>query len=179
MLKGKNPCPQAGIVSSGASSLVYPDHSFKYSPKFPPAQPQSKLHLFNVTTTILQQSSAAATTLEAFNKLANGSMVHTPDVSTKDRLARKDFPKNISDFGLFQNCQKGRSPNPSNQMYAVSEEVGQSDLEELDCDGEEQEQPLNGGSTGPGERSSCQEEKEEEQKKQSDEDEITLSREDL
>uniref|UniRef100_A0A4W5N2U8 Transient receptor potential cation channel, subfamily C, member 4a n=1 Tax=Hucho hucho TaxID=62062 RepID=A0A4W5N2U8_9TELE len=138
---------------AGASILVYPDHSFKYSPKFSPAMP--KTNMFPDTTSILQQSAAPSSTSsstspstsQGLNRLVNGSVVpswastdtssnptsstpissssSTPiHASTKDRLARKDFPKDICDFGL----------------YSVSEEMGEADLEELDCDGEKEEQ---------------------------------------
>lgn len=138
---------------AGASSLVYPDHSFKYSPKFPPAT--LKTNMFHVTTSMLQQrsapsstsSSTSPSTSQGLDRLVNGSVVpswastdtssnptsstpissssSTPiHASTKDKLARKDFPKDICDFGL----------------YSVSEEMGEADLEELDCDGEKEEQ---------------------------------------
>uniref|UniRef100_A0A8C7FZ01 Transient receptor potential cation channel, subfamily C, member 4b n=1 Tax=Oncorhynchus kisutch TaxID=8019 RepID=A0A8C7FZ01_ONCKI len=135
---------------AGASSLVYPDHSFKYSPKFPPAT--LKTNMFHVTTSMLQQraapsstststsSSTSPSTSQGLNRLVNGSVVPSwtsndtssiPTSSTsisspsstpsiKDGLARKD----ICDFGL----------------YSVSEEMGEADLEELDCDGEKEEQ---------------------------------------
>ncbi|XP_045542970.1 short transient receptor potential channel 4 [Salmo salar] len=131
---------------AGASSLVYPDHSFKYSPKFPPAT--LKTNMFHVTTSMLQQrsapsstsSSTSPSTSQGLDRLVNGSVVPSwtstdtssiPTSSTsissrsstpsiKDGPARKD----ICDFGL----------------YSVSEEMGEADLEELDCDGEKEEQ---------------------------------------
>uniref|UniRef100_A0A674E0U6 Transient receptor potential cation channel, subfamily C, member 4a n=1 Tax=Salmo trutta TaxID=8032 RepID=A0A674E0U6_SALTR len=131
---------------AGASSLVYPDHSFKYSPKFPPAT--LKTNMFHITTSMLQQrsapsstsSSTSPSTSQGLNRLVNGSVVPSwtstdtssiPTSSTsisspsstpsiKDGLTRKD----ICDFGL----------------YSVSEEMGETDLEELDCDGEKEEQ---------------------------------------
>lgn len=145
-LAGSKPSEEAG-----ASILVYPDHSFKYSPKFSTA----KTNMFPDTTSILQQrvapsstsSSTSPSTSQGLNRLVNGSVVpswastdtssnptsstpissssSTPiHASTKDKLARKDFPKDICDFGL----------------YSVSEEMGEADLEVLDCDGEKEEQ---------------------------------------
>ncbi|CDQ85002.1 unnamed protein product [Oncorhynchus mykiss] len=160
MMKGKVGPGGGGVAlaeskpseEAGASILVYPDHSFKYSPKFSPAMP--KTNMFPDTTSILQQraalsstSSTSPSTSQGLNRLVNGSVVpswastdtssnptsstpissssSTPiHSSTKDRLARKDFPKDICDFGL----------------YSVSEEMGEVDLEELDCDGEKEEQ---------------------------------------
>uniref|UniRef100_A0A674E028 Transient receptor potential cation channel, subfamily C, member 4a n=1 Tax=Salmo trutta TaxID=8032 RepID=A0A674E028_SALTR len=143
MMKGKVGKPSEG---AGASSLVYPDHSFKYSPKFPPAT--LKTNMFHITTSMLQQrsapsstsSSTSPSTSQGLNRLVNGSVVPSwtstdtssiPTSSTsisspsstpsiKDGLTRKD----ICDFGL----------------YSVSEEMGETDLEELDCDGEKEEQ---------------------------------------
>ncbi|CAB1347857.1 unnamed protein product [Coregonus sp. 'balchen'] len=161
MMKGKVGPGGEGVAlagskpseGAGASSLVYPDHSFKYSPKFPPATP--KTNMFHDTTSVLQQRAAPSTTSsstspstsQGLNRLFNGSVVpswastdtssnptsstpissssSTPiHASTKDRLARKDFPKDICDFGL----------------YSVSDEMGEADLEELDCAGEKEEQ---------------------------------------
>uniref|UniRef100_A0A8C7FX33 Transient receptor potential cation channel, subfamily C, member 4a n=1 Tax=Oncorhynchus kisutch TaxID=8019 RepID=A0A8C7FX33_ONCKI len=168
MMKGKvGPGGGGGALAeskpseeAGASILVYPDHSFKYSSKISPATP--KTNMFPDTTSILQQraalsstSSTSPSTSQGLNRLVNGSVVpswastdtssnptsstpissssstpissssSTPiHSSTKDRLARKDFPKDICDFGL----------------YSVSEEMGEVDLEELDCDGEKEEQ---------------------------------------
>lgn len=138
-LAGSKPSEEAG-----ASILVYPDHSFKYSPKFSTA----KTNMFPDTTSILQQrvapsstsSSTSPSTSQGLNRLVNGSVVPSwtstdtssiPTSSTsisspsstpsiKDGPARKD----ICDFGL----------------YSVSEEMGEADLEELDCDGEKEEQ---------------------------------------
>uniref|UniRef100_A0A8C7FXG5 Transient receptor potential cation channel, subfamily C, member 4a n=1 Tax=Oncorhynchus kisutch TaxID=8019 RepID=A0A8C7FXG5_ONCKI len=125
MMKGKvGPGGGGGALAeskpseeAGASILVYPDHSFKYSSKISPATP--KTNMFPDTTSILQQraalsstSSTSPSTSQGLNRLVN------------DRLARKDFPKDICDFGL----------------YSVSEEMGEVDLEELDCDGEKEEQ---------------------------------------
>nr|XP_023822928.1 short transient receptor potential channel 4-like [Salvelinus alpinus] len=161
MMKGKVG-PEGGGVAlagskpseeAGASILVYPDHSFKYSPKFSPATP--KTNMFPDTTSILQQraapsstsSSTSPSTSQGLNRLVNGSVVpswastdtssnptsstpissssSTPiHASTKDMLSRKNFPKDICDFGL----------------YSVSEEMGEADLEVLDCDGEKEEQ---------------------------------------
>uniref|UniRef100_A0A8C8C4V5 Transient receptor ion channel domain-containing protein n=1 Tax=Oncorhynchus tshawytscha TaxID=74940 RepID=A0A8C8C4V5_ONCTS len=154
MMKGKVGPGGGGVAIAGskpsevagASSLVYPDHSFKYSPKFPPAT--LKTNMFHVTTSMLQQraapsstsSSTSPSTSQGLNRLVNGSVVPSwtstdtssiPTSSTsisspsstpsiKDGLARKD----ICDFGL----------------YSVSEEMGEADLEELDCDGEKEEQ---------------------------------------
>ncbi|XP_071379697.1 short transient receptor potential channel 4b [Centroberyx affinis] len=116
MMKGK---PHAGLAGKVASStLVYPDHSFKYSPKFPPAQPEKKLHLLNVTTTVQQQSGAANTTSpEASSRLANGSVVP----SNTEKQIHREFPKDVSGAGFFQ--RQSRYPSQtSDEIYSVSEE---------------------------------------------------------
>ncbi|XP_035288298.1 short transient receptor potential channel 4a isoform X1 [Anguilla anguilla] len=145
MMRGTKPSLQAGKAIAGASSLAYPDRPLKYSPAPPAEQPsKGKLNLFSVTTALLQQSSASSKP-EAFNGLANGSAAllpgpQAPPPRDRPQLQRKDFPKDISDFGLFQKRRKGGAaavaaaavaggPNP-NRIYSVSEEVGEAEAGE-------------------------------------------------
>ncbi|KAG7484450.1 hypothetical protein MATL_G00049450 [Megalops atlanticus] len=163
MMKGSKTCLQGGKASAGASNLAYTDRPLLYSPSPPADQQKSKLNLFNVTT-MLQQSSAASKASEAFNGLANGSAALVPH-----KLQRKDFPKDISDFRLFQRRHKGGA-NPG-KIYSVSEEVAESDMGELGCAGREEEPagPL-ANEEGEGimgtEGTECQEEKEEEKEEE-------------
>ncbi|KAJ8391483.1 hypothetical protein AAFF_G00089570 [Aldrovandia affinis] len=140
MMKHSKPSMLGGKISSGSSSLVYPDHPFKYSPAHNAGQDKSQLNLYTVTT-MFQQSSAASTS-GAYSGLSNGlpATGSAPD-SSKEKLPRRDFPKDISNFGLFQKQHKGKHPRPNpNAMYSVSEEVGESDPEELARTEEEEEE---------------------------------------
>ncbi|KAJ8338929.1 hypothetical protein SKAU_G00357150 [Synaphobranchus kaupii] len=171
MMRGTKPCLQGGKSGTGAtSSLAYPDRPLKYSPAATAEQPtKGKLNLFSVTT-LLQQSSASSKLAEAFNGLANGSAALLPVPSQalpsrdKLQLQRKDFPKDISDFGLFQKRRKGNAagPNP-NKIYSVSEEVGEVETEEAGQDGggEEPAGPSTNEEGDGVERTGCREEEEE------------------
>lgn len=102
LMKGKK-----GRFSGPPSGLLYPNNSFKYSPKFPPSEPKRKLHLLNVTTALLQHGGAAAEDdpdAEDLCWLDNGSA--TPSMDTQ--------PLNIA-------C-----PEKFNIIYSVCEE---SDME--------------------------------------------------
>ncbi|KAJ8412503.1 hypothetical protein AAFF_G00128390 [Aldrovandia affinis] len=116
MMKGTKPCLQGGKSGAGASNLALPDCPLKYSPATSAEKPKSKLTLFNVTT-LLQQSAVTSKPAETFNGLANGSAALLPPntVPAKDKLQlqRKDFPKDISDFGLFQKRRKCSALGPT------------------------------------------------------------------
>ncbi|KAM4627619.1 short transient receptor potential channel 4b [Polymixia lowei] len=130
MMKGKS---QGGLASKvTSSSLVYPDKSFKYSPKFTPAQPQKKLHCFNVTTALLQQSGAAdATSFKASNRLTSHSVVP----SHTEKQTESGFPEDVAAAGV----QKTHSKCPkSDEICSVSEEFGESDVDKLDGQNQEQ-----------------------------------------
>uniref|UniRef100_A0A8C9THH7 Transient receptor potential cation channel subfamily C member 4 n=1 Tax=Scleropages formosus TaxID=113540 RepID=A0A8C9THH7_SCLFO len=155
---------QGSKVGSGASSLAYPDHPLKCTPSPPSGHQKSKLNLFDVTT-MLKQSSGGPKPSEAFNGLANGSALLPADNPTgsRERLQRKDFPRDISNFGLFQRQRRGNNPghNP-NKIYSVSEEIDESDPEESNRSGKEVKP--SGPSTGEEAEqmvvSGCQEEEE-------------------
>ncbi|KAI1893610.1 hypothetical protein AGOR_G00125490 [Albula goreensis] len=144
MMKNTKPSTLGGkVCSGGSSSLVYPDHPFKYSPSCPTNQGNTKLDLFSVSTMLQQNPSAAAS--EAHNGLPNGCPSSGPapgpnSDSSKENLPQKDFSKSTSDFGLFQKRNKCKilGPNPS-MMYSVSE-AGESDLEDPVCKEEEEEE---------------------------------------
>ena len=170
MMKGTKPSLQGGKSAAGASNLAYPDRPLKYSPA--PAGEQSgkgKLNLFSVTTLLQQSSASSKPPGETFNGLANGSAAllpapNAPPSRDKAGQQRKDFPKDISDFGLFQKRRKGNTtagPNP-NKIYSVSEEVGEVETE-LGRDGEGEElagASINEEGWGAG-QAGCREEEEE------------------
>ncbi|KAM6986807.1 short transient receptor potential channel 4a [Aplochiton taeniatus] len=137
MMKTGKPGAQGGKPCS-SSSLAYPDRPLKLSPTPPAGQTKNKPNLFSVTASILQQGGATASgppasprTPEALNRLANGLAPQPADGSSRDKpTQRKDFPKDISDFGLFQRRHRagaGGGAGPlSGNMYPVSEEKGES-----------------------------------------------------
>lgn len=119
--------------STAASSLAYPDHSLKYTPAPSGGQQKNKLNLFDVTN-MLKQNPAGSRSPEAFNGLANGSLflpAEAPSTSTSSALHRKDFPKNISDFSLYQKRHRGGNlGHTPSKIYSVSEEVDELDPEQ-------------------------------------------------
>ncbi|KAJ8368556.1 hypothetical protein SKAU_G00085840 [Synaphobranchus kaupii] len=157
MMKHNKPSTLGGKLTGGSSSFVYPDHHFRYSPASTTGQDKSKL-------TLLQHNAAAGTS-EANNGLSNGFPASSPSpgpasspspgptpsptpslTDSKEKLPRKDFPKDISDFRLFQKCHKGKSSglNPCT-MYSVSEEAGESDpgnLPRQEEEGEKEEEEV-------------------------------------
>ncbi|KAG9351782.1 hypothetical protein JZ751_023033, partial [Albula glossodonta] len=142
MMKGTKTCLQGGKSATGATSLAFADRPLKYSTASSGEQPKSKLNLYNVTT-LLQQSAAASKAADTFNGLANGSAaLLAPPPTSRDKpvLQRKDFPKDISDFGLFQKRRRSSAagPNP-NKIYSVSEEVGEGEMEERGPKGKEKD----------------------------------------
>lgn len=136
MVKGKPHSGPAGKAGAPTSGLIYPDHSFKY-PKIPPAQPRRK---FNVTTDVLQEGGAANTS-KASNGIAKGSTVP----SHQEVETCKDLPKDTSDVGIPQRGSMGTCPHQKpNGIHPVSEELEESEVDVLDCEGQKQEQPKAG-----------------------------------
>ena len=108
-----------------------PDNQFKPSPTFPTSKPQSKIPLFNVTSTILQSATATSTS-QAFTKLVNNPVIpKLVPLVTEVRLACSDYPNDMSDLG-----QKNKCPDHSSQVFPVSDEPGESDGDQRDCNGE-------------------------------------------
>lgn len=137
MMKGNQKSTRAnkpGTAFSDASS--HPDCSLQYSS----ALQQNKLHLYDVTASLQQHNSEE--TRESLGCLVNGSPVALIDPMLKDK-ARKEFPKDFTDFGLFP--KKHTSLNP-NKIYSLAEEAtNESDPDILDWVREEMvEKPLAG-----------------------------------
>lgn len=87
-------------------------------------------------TTVLQQQKSEDTK-ESLCCLANGSAAALADTTLKDK-ARKDFPKDFSDFGLFQKTPKQSDLFLNqNKMYSLAEEVREMDSDISDWIGEE------------------------------------------
>ncbi|KAM4620402.1 short transient receptor potential channel 4-like [Polymixia lowei] len=137
MVKTGNPSLQGAKAcgSSGESSLAYPNSSLKMSPSPTSSQAKkSKHNLFNITASILKQQGGATASPrppEAFNGLANGLVPLPADETPGEKSGqRKNFPKDIADFGLFQKrhwCGAGAGPaagGVSRNMYSLSEEAG-------------------------------------------------------
>lgn len=122
--------------SSVESSLAYPNSSLKVSPCPKSSQVKSKLNRFKITTSIIKQGSTAVSPRppEASNGLPNGLWAHVSDeCSTEKSSQRRNFPKDISDFGLFQkrhwsgNETTSGAGEASRKMYSLSEVVGESE----------------------------------------------------
>ncbi|KAM7374498.1 hypothetical protein PAMP_007151 [Pampus punctatissimus] len=138
MVKTGKPALQGerkGSGSSVESSLAYPNASLKVSPCPPSSQVKSKLNRFKITTSILKQcvSTASPRPLEASNGLPNGLLALVCDESSSEKSSqRRNFPKDITDFGLFQKRHWGSNEATSGpgeisrKMYSLSEEAAES-----------------------------------------------------
>ncbi|GAA6223849.1 short transient receptor potential channel 4 [Lates japonicus] len=137
MMKTGKPALQ-GAKASGSSvesSLAYPNSSLKVSPCPQSSQVKSKLNRFKVITSILKQGSSTASPRppEASNGLPNGLLSVDSDESPSEKSSqRRNFPKDITDFGLFQkrhwdsNEATSGTGEISRNMYSLSEEAGES-----------------------------------------------------
>lgn len=160
-------------VGGGQSCLAYADRSLKV-PTTPTPIGQlknNKKTLFTVTASIIQQGGATASSPRlpdalAFNGmgLANGLPPLPADGgssgSSRDKQGqRKDFPRDITDFGLFQKRQRGGAGATGvGNIYSVSEEMGETG--ESDGEGRKGEA---GGEEGKGLLEDGEKEKEEEE----------------
>uniref|UniRef100_A0A672YAQ0 Transient receptor ion channel domain-containing protein n=1 Tax=Sphaeramia orbicularis TaxID=375764 RepID=A0A672YAQ0_9TELE len=138
MKTGKPGLPVAkASTSSVDSGLAYPNSSLKVSSCPPSSQVKSKLNRFKIATTFLKQGSSASSPRppEASNGLPNGLLPLTSEESSNEKSSqRKNFPKDISDFGLFQK-----------QMYSLSEEAGESGMADTEEQGNEHTEGGKGG----------------------------------
>ncbi len=131
MIKGNRKSTRAKTTGKAASDVSHPDGSLQYSS----ALPDKKLHLYDVSAVLQQQKSEE--TRESC--LVNGSTVVLTDPILKDK-SRKDFPKDLTDFGLFPKKQNSLN---SNKIYSLAEEAKESDSDILDWVREETvEKPL-------------------------------------
>ncbi|XP_034538719.1 short transient receptor potential channel 4-like isoform X2 [Notolabrus celidotus] len=131
------PALQAAMASgsSAESSLAYPNSSLKVSVSPQSSQPKSKLNRFKMTASILKNCSsiAAPRPPEASNGLPNGLLSLTADGEKSGQ--RRNFPKDMADFGLFQKRHRGVSEDASGageisrNMYSLSEEAGDAEAE--------------------------------------------------
>uniref|UniRef100_A0A8D3B909 Transient receptor potential cation channel, subfamily C, member 4a n=1 Tax=Scophthalmus maximus TaxID=52904 RepID=A0A8D3B909_SCOMX len=123
MMKTGKPALQGAKAggSSAESGLAYPHSSLKVSPGPQSGQVKSKLNRFKIAASILKLGSSAASPRppEASNGLPNGLLPLALDASEKSSQ-RRNFPKDIADFGLFQKRDVAR------RMYSLSEEAGES-----------------------------------------------------
>lgn len=138
MVKTGKPALQAerkASSSTGESSLTHPNSSMKASSSAPSSKVKSKLNRFKMTTSILKHCSSTASPRppEASNGLANGLLPLVSGESSREKSGqRKKFPKDITDFSLFQKRHRGSSKalsctgERSRKMYSLSEEAGES-----------------------------------------------------
>uniref|UniRef100_A0A8C2FGR2 Transient receptor potential cation channel, subfamily C, member 4b n=1 Tax=Cyprinus carpio TaxID=7962 RepID=A0A8C2FGR2_CYPCA len=104
MMKGKRKSTCANKPGTAASDVSHPDSSLRYCSAL---QQNKKLHLYDVTAVLQQQKSE----------------------ETRESLARKGFPKDFTDFELFQRKQNSFNPN---KIYSLAEEAKESDSGILD-----------------------------------------------
>ncbi|XP_060910998.1 short transient receptor potential channel 4a [Labrus mixtus] len=150
MVKTGTPALQGAKASgsSAESALAYPNSSLKVSVSPQSSQTKSKLNRFKMTASILKHCSSVASPRppEAFNGLPNGLLSVASDESPSEKASqRRNFPKDITDFGLFQKRHGGGSKDecgageiPRN-MYSLSEEAGDSEAERKKTSKDEKE----------------------------------------
>ncbi|KAA0702161.1 Short transient receptor potential channel 4 [Triplophysa tibetana] len=132
MMKGNRKSTHGKMMGTDASNTSHSDCSLQYSTAL---QQNSKVNVCDVTTVIQQQKSED--TRQSLCCLVNGSALALADTTTKDK-ARKDFPKDFSDFGLFQKTQKQSDLFLNqNKMYSLAEEVREMDSDISNWMGEE------------------------------------------
>ncbi|TRY65987.1 hypothetical protein DNTS_003765 [Danionella cerebrum] len=124
MMKGNRKSTCSNKPGTEASNGCHGDASPQYSSTL---QQTSKLN--DATTALQQQCSDEARVSRSC--LANGSAVVITESILK---ARKEFPKDFRDFGLFPKNQNSLNPN---QIYLLMEEADETDLDILDRGKEE------------------------------------------
>lgn len=137
MMKTGKPALQ-GAKASGSSvdsSLAHSNTSLEVPPSTQSSQVKSKLNRFKIITSILKQGSSTASPRppEASNGLPNGLLSPVSDESPSEKSSqRRNFPKDITDFGLFPkrhwsgNEDASGAGEISRQMYSLSEEAAES-----------------------------------------------------
>ncbi|KAF7665930.1 hypothetical protein LDENG_00128200 [Lucifuga dentata] len=170
MKTGKKSTIQAAKASGSSvdSSLAYPNSSLKVSACPGSSQAKSKLNLFKITASILKQGGATASPRppEASNGLANGLVVPLAcDESSSEKSSqRRNFRKDITDFGLFQKRHQSGAGAASGEvfrsMYSLSEETVESGSSDTEEDGKDK---MAGGKEEKGLLEGEKEEEEEEE----------------
>ncbi|TMS13805.1 Short transient receptor potential channel 4 [Larimichthys crocea] len=137
MMKTGKPALQ-GAKASGSSvdsSLVYSNSSLEDSACPQSSQVKSKFNRFKIIASILKQGSSTASPRppEASNGLPNGLLSPVSDESSSNKSSQKrNVPKDITDFGLFQKRhwssggEGSGGGELSREMYSLSEEAGES-----------------------------------------------------
>ncbi|XP_068187118.1 short transient receptor potential channel 4-like [Antennarius striatus] len=170
MMKTGKPAIQGpkASASSMESSLPYSNSSLEVSPCPPTGQMKSKLNRLKIITSILKQGTSTASS-EASNGLPNGLLAPVSDETSSDKLRhRRNFPKDITDFGLFQKrhwCgseDASGSAEISRKMYSLSEETVEagSDVEVKETEhggrGEKEVLDTDVESKASGKKTSCE-----------------------
>ena len=138
MKTGKPALPGAKASSSSSSSSSADSGSSLEVPPCPQSgQVKSKLNRFKLIASILKQGSSTASPRppESSNGLPNGLLSPVSDEGSGEKSSqRKNFPKDITDFGLFQKRHKSGNEDASGagQMYSLSEEAADSDADGQD-----------------------------------------------
>ncbi|KAM9348862.1 short transient receptor potential channel 4a [Symphorus nematophorus] len=143
MMKTGKPALQGAKASSSSveSNLAYSNSALEVPTCPQSSQVKSKLNRFKIITSILKQggSTASPRPPEASNGLPNGLLSPVSDESSSEKSSqRRNFPKDITDFGLLQKRHWGGNEDASGggeisrKMYSLSEEVGELEAEEQD-----------------------------------------------
>ncbi|KAM8742203.1 short transient receptor potential channel 4a [Acanthopagrus schlegelii] len=138
MKTGKPALPGAKASSSSSSSSSADSGSSLEVPPCPQSgQVKSKLNRFKLIASILKQGSSTASPRppESSNGLPNGLLSPVSDEGSGEKSSqRKNFPKDITDFGLFQKRHRSGNEDASGagQMYSLSEEGADSDADGQD-----------------------------------------------
>lgn len=109
------------------------------------SQVKSKLNRFKIITSILKRGSSAPSPRlpEASNGLPNGVLSTASDEGPCEDM-RRNFPKDIADFGLLQKHQWGRNEQSNageipRQMYPLPEEAAKSGVSDAEAEDRERE----------------------------------------
>lgn len=142
MMKTGKPALQGAKAggSSADSSLAYSNPSLDGPPGPQGSQVKSKLNRFKIITSILKQGSSSPRPPEASNGLPNGVLSTVSDEDCSEKSSeRRNFPKDINDFGLFPKCHWGGNDDTpsageiSRQIYSLTEvDVEREDKEAKD-----------------------------------------------
>lgn len=137
MMKTGKPALQGTKASSSSvdSCLAYTNSSLEMPPVPQGDQVKSKLNRFKTITSILKQSGSTASPRppETSNGLPNGLLSPVSDESSSEKSSqRRNSPKDMTDFGLFQMHQQVRNEDASGageisrKMNFLSEETAES-----------------------------------------------------
>lgn len=179
MKTGKPALPSSKAGGSSADCST----SLEEPPGPPGSQVKSKLNRFKIITSILKRGSSAPSPRppEASNGLPNGMLSKASDESSRADM-RRNFPKDVADFGMFQKHQRGGNEQSDagaipRQMYLLPEEA--AELGGSDAGAEDSEQEVKAGERLPEIQTAADKELDENADRSSDEAETEKTEEGL